>query len=117
MKNLFITERGAIEMVNNEPAYKNSSRSAIDSVYLIEEDTHIVYNNPYKNKRIELDAEAGDILVKFYDSAFGNPIILVHSKEWEENIRNYEIEEQKRKEEWAAKVASKSESQDIAVQA
>ena len=110
MKNLFITERGAIEMVNNEPAYKNSSRSALDNIYLIEEDTHIVYSNPYKNVRKELDAEAGDILVKFYDNTFSSPIIIVHSEEWKNNILAYNEAEQKRKEEWAAKAAQKSES-------
>lgn len=120
MKNLFITERGAIEMVNNEPKYKNSDRNAIDNVYLITEDTHIVYNR-YDGKRIELNAEAGDILIKFYESTFSSPIIIVHSEEWKNNILAYNEAEQKRKEEWAAKAAKSnnvvteeiSESQDL----
>lgn len=100
-KILFVTTRGLIQLdENNEPIGKNSDRQAISTVVRITEPVHIVYNK--NDKRIELDAEEGDILVEFYDSAFPNPILLIHSKEWVENLNKYDEEQQKLKEKWAA---------------
>jgi len=110
MRNLYLTARGAIKMNdNNEPVYESSSRCAIDSVYLINEPTHVIYNT--SKKRIELDAQKGDILIKFYDSTFETPIVIVDNKEWADNIIKYNEEEQRRAERWAAeKVANEKES-------
>ena len=99
MNNLYVTLRGAVKVEDGVPAFIEPSRSAINSVYLLKEDTHIVYDR--SNKHYELDGKAGDILVTFYDTMFVVPMILVHSQEWADNITNYEDEEQKRKEEWA----------------
>lgn len=104
-KTLFFTTRGLIELnENNEPVGKNTDREAISNVVRITEPTHIVYNK--NDKRIELDAEAGDMVITFYDSSYPNPMIIVHSLEWVENLEAYEAEQQRAKEEWAAKHAN-----------
>jgi hypothetical protein len=101
-KALFITTRGLIELnENNEPVGKNTDREAISNVVRITEPTHIVYNK--NDKRIELDAEAGDIVITFYDSSYPNPMIIVHNLEWVENLEAYDKEQQRIKEEWASK--------------
>lgn len=103
-KTLFITTRGLIQLDENlEPTGYTTDREAISNVVRINEPTHIVYNK--NEKRIELDAEEGDILVAFYESTYPNPVILIHSKEWAENILSYRTAEQKRKEEWAKRAS------------
>lgn len=99
-KTLFFTSRGLIQLDENfEPVGRDSDREGIERIVRIDEPMHIVYNK--NDKRIELDAEEGDILIIFYESYFPQPMILVHSKEWAENILSYREAEQKRKEEWA----------------
>lgn len=102
-KTLFVTSKGMLRMENNEPVGVNSDREAISTVLRITEPIHIVYNR--NNKRIELDGEDGDILIVFYDNAFPNPIILVHSAEWAENLIKYDEEQQRIKEKWANEAA------------
>lgn len=109
MKNLYLTARGGMTLdKNNEPESWNSDREAISSVYAISEPTHIVYSRT--DKRIELDAQEGDIVIVFYESAFIHPVIVVNSKEWLENITDYRVKDQKRKEEWAKKAKERMEN-------
>ena len=104
-KALFITTRGLIELnENNEPVGRNTDREGISNIVRIKEPTHIVYNR--NEKRIELDAEAGDMVITFYDNSYPNPVIIVHSLEWVENLEAYEAEQQRAREEWAAKHAN-----------
>lgn len=101
-KTLFITTRGFIQLNDSlEPVGYDTDRSAISNVVRIKEPLHIVYNRR-DDVRIELEAEPGDILVEFYEGVFPNPIVLVHSKEWSENIDKYEEAQQAAKEKWAA---------------
>ena len=100
-KTIFITSAGLIRLDDNyEPTGMNSDRTAINRVVRITEPVHIVYNK--NDKRIELDAEEGDLLVEFYEDAFPNPILLIHSKEWNENLEKYDEIQQAAKEKWAA---------------
>lgn len=62
------------------------------------------------NKRVELDAQDGDIVVTFYESAFETPMVVVNSKEWLNNILSYEKREQEQAEAWAKKQAEKQEN-------
>ena len=55
------------------------------------------------DKKTTVDCKAGDIVITFYEKEFPNPVIVVNNEQWEENINTYETNEQKRKEEWAAK--------------
>jgi hypothetical protein len=109
MNNLYVTSRGLIKIdETGAPVIENNSRLGIDGVLLIKEPTHIVYKR--SNKEIELNAEPGDILIYFYDSTFDTPIVLVHSEDWANNIREYDRKEQERKEKWAAEAAKRAES-------
>lgn len=104
----FTSNRGAIELSDNMiPMGVNSSRSAIDYVYLLTEPTHLVYARKGSDKKIELDGEAGDIVVLFYESCFDTPMIVINSKEWADNIRNYDKKQQEAAEKWAAEKAVK----------
>lgn len=103
-KTLFVTSRGLLRMEDNEPVGVNSDREGVSTVLRITEPTHIVYNR--NNKRIELDGEEGDILIVFYDNTFPNPMILVHSAEWAENLIKYDEEQQRIKEKWANAAAN-----------
>lgn len=100
-KTLFVTTRGVIKLdENNEPVGVATDREAISNIVRIKEPVHIVYNK--NDKRIELDAEEGDMMIVFYDNSFINPVIIVHSAEWAENIDAYEKCQQEMKEKWAA---------------
>lgn len=104
MTDLHITTRGAVKVENNIPVFVEADRNGINNIYLLTEDTHVVYDRT--NKHYELNGKAGDILIVFYESIMKTPIILVESKDWADNIIAYAEEEQKRKEEWASKRAA-----------
>lgn len=107
----FTTSRGAVELSDSMiPVGVNSSRNAVDAVYLLKEPTHLVYMRLGTDKKIELDGEAGDIVVIFYEHCFDNPMIVVNSKEWAENIINYDKKQQEAAEKWAAEKAEKFSS-------
>lgn len=104
-KTLFITTKGLIQLDENlEPTGYKSDREAVNNVVRIKEPMHIVYNK--NEKRIELDAEEGDILISFYESTYPNPVILIHSKEWEENLIAYDKYNEELEKKWAAQRAS-----------
>ena len=102
MNTLYITRSGRILLdENNTPKPFDRSRSSIDDVFFIKEDTKIVAErNGYKT---ELEAKAGDIVVTFYEEQFPNRVIVVDSKQWKENLEAYEAYDQQMKEEWAKK--------------
>jgi hypothetical protein len=102
MNTLYITRSGRILLdENNTPKSFDRSRSSIDDVFFIKEDTKVVFERgEYK---AELDAKAGDIVVTFYEEHFPNRVIVVNNEQWKENLETYEAWEQIQKEEWAAK--------------
>lgn len=104
MNTLYITGSGRIMLdENNNPSSVERSRTSIDDVYYIKEDTKVVFNRgEYKT---EVEAKAGNIVVVFYEKEFPNRVIVVDSEPWRENLEAYEAWEQKQKEEWAAKKA------------
>lgn len=99
--NVIVSEEGATSL--------NSSREAISRLYLMREDMHVVYGSGEDKE--EFDANKGDLVIVFYDHTYKNKIITVNSEKWAENILDYEEREQKRKEEWAARMAEKSEKE------
>lgn len=112
MKTWYIT-RGNNIFVNTEDNTAiryNASRSAIDDVFLMKEDTHIVYS--YNGYKKELDAKAGDIVVTFYAQEFPTPIVIVNNEDWKNNITAYDELMQKQKEEWAAKKSADINTQE-----
>ena len=105
MKTMYIGY-GSNIVVNTETqeiSHLDNSREAINRLYEIDEDTHIIYGSG--DKKRDLYAKAGDILVEFYDDAYPNRIILINSLEWSENLKAYKEVMQKQKEEWAKKKA------------
>lgn len=105
MKTLYLTSNGSniyVEPETNSCGKIDSSREAINRIYLVDEEMHIVYQaGEYKR---ELDAAPGDIIVTFYENAFVNRIVVVKNEDWAENLIKEREEEQKRKEEWAAQI-------------
>lgn len=103
MKTLYFTETGQIvfdeETKVAEPI--TSSREGISRIYLMKEPMDVVYNRG--DKQYSVSADKDDIVVVFYESYFEHPVIVAKSAEWAANILKYEEEEQKAKEEWAAK--------------
>ena len=93
MKTLYITETGTILLDNDTKDVTDfySTRNSINDIYAVKEDMHIVVNN-YRgtNKKYELDAVAGDIIVSFYEQSFPNKVIVIKSKEWFDNLIAYE---------------------------
>lgn len=105
MKTLYLTSNGAIsfDAENNKAVGVNREHDRIQSVYLITEPTHVVYNVGTTEE--ELYAEPDDILVVFYnhESDYPHKIAIVKSAWFVDNIKSYREAEQKRKEEWALK--------------
>ncbi len=102
MNTLYISRTGRIMLdENNNPKPFDRSRSSIDDIFFVKEDTKIVFERgEYK---AELEAKAGDIVVTFYEEQFPNRVIVVNNEQWKENLETYAAWEQKQKEEWAEK--------------
>lgn len=77
-------------------------RAAIDNVYLIDEERDLFIQDNEDNVT-ETHVVPGDIIVSFYTNDFPNRVIVVKSDKWVENIKTLRANEQKKKEEWAAK--------------
>lgn len=102
MKTFYIssyTGNIVVDLDTNEIDSISSSREAISRLYLIKEDMHIIYGKG--DNRKEFDVHKDDIVIVFYENKFKNGIVVAHSPEWVENLKAYEEEEQKIKEEWA----------------
>lgn len=105
MNTLYITRGGRVMLdQDNNPVNTSSDRVAINDIYLLNEDTKIISFDKDNNK-IEKTGKAGDLVISFWENEFPHRIIVVSNDEWKENIETYNTEEQKRKEEWAAKHA------------
>ena len=102
MNTLYISRTGRIMLdENNNPKPFDRSRTSIDDVFFIKEDTKVVFERgEYK---AELEAKAGDIVVTFYEEQFPNKVIVVNNEQWKENLEAYEVWEQDAKLKWAEK--------------
>ena len=108
MSTLYLTNSGRILINENGEAKSfDCAREAIKDIFRIEEDMNIVYS--MGEKKVELTAKAGDVVVTFYEGTFPNPVIVVSNDMWRENLKAYEDEQQRIKEEWAKKSAAKCE--------
>lgn len=104
MKTLYLTDGGSnifVDPENNECGRIDCQRESISRIYLVDNDMHVVYQaGEYKK---EFDVVPNDIIVTFYTNDFKNKVVVVKSEDWVENLKTYNEEEQKRKEEWAKK--------------
>lgn len=101
MNTLYITTSGKILIDDSgSPHSVESSRGAVSNIYLIKEDTTVVFEKDGYRK--EALAKAGDIVVCFYEDKFPNKVIIVNNQEWKENIEAYDNYMQEQKEKWAS---------------
>lgn len=113
MKTLYLTGSPANIVVDPEIDFvgtlRNEDRYEIRSIYYIEEPTHVIYQ--CGERREEIDARKGDILLVFYENERNKYILdTIKTKQWTANIKNARKIEQKEKEEWAAKQAAGCDS-------
>lgn len=109
MKTLYLTDSStniAVDTETNEVSKLNTvDRYDIRSVYFMEEPMHVVYQSG--EKREEIDAKKGDILLVFYNNRYNKYILdTIRTKQWSANIKNKHKLEQEEKEEWAKKNAA-----------
>ena len=112
MKTLYLTGNSANIWVDPETdevgKLDSEDRYDIRDVYYIEEPMHVVYQ--CGEKREEIDAKKGEILLVFYDNRYNKFVLdTIRTKQWVANIKNRRKMEQKEKEEWAAKQANLTE--------
>ena len=105
MKTLYITNGGNIcidpeeDFVNRMP----TEREGISRIFLAKEPMHVVYGEG--EYRRELDVKKDDIIITFYSNDWKERIVVAKSKDWVNNLKEWNKEEQRRNEEWAAKNA------------
>ncbi len=109
MKTLYLTQSSSNIFVDPEEntvgTLQTEDRYDIRAIYYMEEPMHVVYE--FGERKEEIDAKKGDILLVFYNSKYNKYILdTVKSKQWSANIKNRHKMEQKAKEEWAAKQAT-----------
>lgn len=106
MKTLYLTSNGGmcIDPEENFVDRMPSEREGIGRIYLAKEPMHVVYGEgEYKR---ELDVKKDDIIITFYSNDWKERVVVAKSKDWANNLKEWNKEEQRRKEEWAYKQAS-----------
>lgn len=106
MKTLYLTASSTNIAVDTEideiTKLDPVDRYMIRSVYFMQEPMHVVYQ--YGERKEEINAKKGDILLVFYDDKYNKYILdTIKTKQWAANIKNRLEMEQKEKEEWAKK--------------
>ena len=101
MKKFIITDNGSVGIdTENENIFSlDTQREAISRIFMAQEPMTITVKK--YDKEYELSAKKDDLIISFYDNDFDYPVIIVKSKDWVKNLKNYEKNLQKRKEEWA----------------
>jgi len=101
MKTLYINTSSNIVIDEEERSVSklDTQREAISRIYLVPEAMHVVFGEGEKNQ--EFDVKKDDIIVIFYHNAFDKQAVVVKSKDWAKNLKIYNEEQQKAKEEWA----------------
>ncbi len=78
------------------------TRTSVRDVLLVKEPAKLIYT--LGEKHYEENVDVDDIVVIFYANTFEKGFTIVKGNtDWVNNLKKYEAEEQKRKEEWAAK--------------
>lgn len=96
-KVLLLEARSVVGLVTLDVQFKPSDRQGVDYVLMVDEDCTVKCGDVTK------EAEAGDIVVKFYEDQYPNKFIVVKNEDWKQNILAYREYNQKLKEQWAAK--------------
>ena len=100
MNTLYITYTGKVLLDEQGDVIPfQTDVESIRNLYLLTEDTKVIYKSGDIDETIE--GKAGDIVITFYRNDFLHPVIVVKSDAWKENIEDCRIKEQERKERWA----------------
>lgn len=103
MKTIYLTQTmGVIVDKENDTVgeFTRPSNLGINSIWLVEEPSHVVFNSGEYNK--EFDAKKGDILVTFYRDDYPNKVVVIkNNKDWVKNIIALREHDQQLKESWA----------------
>lgn len=90
-----------IDSENESCGRLQAQREAISQIYLVPEPMHFIYGEGEDRK--EVDVKKDDMIIKFYEERFPNKIVVIKSKDWVKNLKDYEKYQQELKEQWAAK--------------
>jgi len=106
MKTLYLTASSANIWIDPETdevgKLETEDRYEIRQVFYIEDPMHVIYQ--CGEKKEEIDAKKGEILLVFYDNKFNKYVLdTIRTKQWVANIKNRRKIEQKEREEWAKK--------------
>ena len=109
MKTLYLTQGNNILLDHEAQTAErlSSERVGIDYIYVAKEPMHLVYGSGEEKQ--ELYVEEGDIIITFYVKEFPHKVLVVNSKDWLENINEYNKKQQEDKEAWAKNKLSKDE--------
>jgi hypothetical protein len=101
MKKFIVADGGyvGLDTETNDIFTLESQREAISRIFRAEEPMTVVVKRG--DKDYEINAKKDDLIVVFYDSSYEFPAIVVKSKDWVKNLKEYEVRQQKQKEEWA----------------
>ena len=104
MKTLYLTGSSSNIVVDPEVDHVSTlpheDRYEIRDIYYIEDPMHVVYQ--CGERKEEIDARKGDILLVFYENARNKYILdTIKTKQWVANIKNARKLEQEAKEKWA----------------
>lgn len=106
MKTLYLTNGSGI-CIDPEENFVDrmpTEREGISRIYLAKEPMHVVYGEgEYKR---ELDVKKDDIIITFYSNDWKERVVVAKSKDWVNNLKEWNKKEQRLKEEWAHKQAS-----------
>lgn len=107
MKKIYIAGSDAVmfDPETDNVAKAPYTRTSIRDVMLIKEPAQVIYECGDQKHILTVDTD--DIVVIFYNGTFEKNVVVVKGNtDWIDNLKKYEAEEQKRKEEWAAKQAA-----------
>lgn len=96
-KVLLLEARSIVTLGTFDVQYKPTDRQGVDYVLMVDDDCTVKCGDVTK------EAEAGDIVVKFYEDQYPNKFIVVKNEDWKQNILAYREYDQKLKEQWAAR--------------
>lgn len=101
MKKFIISDNGSVgfDTETEEIFSLDTQREGISRIFMAQEPMTVTVKK--MGKEYEMSAKKDDLIIVFYDSDFDLPAIVVKSKDWVKNLKNYEKTLQKRKEEWA----------------
>ena len=110
MKTLYITQGSniVIDESTNSCSSLNTERQSINSIYLVKEPMHVVYGYGDDNEKLSVSKD--DIIITFYNNDFKKKIVVVHSPEWADVLKDYNKKIQEEKERWAESERTACES-------